>query len=115
MNQITAVIRLLTYQESLEAGLQITALILEHQGNNYHLQGRTTDTIYVFTEGLGIYVLTVNKGLSYIGLNSYMAPEPDPINSIYLHNCQEITETLGAKWENMKPVTIVQKLISCLY
>lgn len=115
MQPITPIIRLFTYQETLESGLQIRSLILEHQGNNYHLSGRTTDTIHVFTEALGIYVLTVNKGLSYIGLNSYMTPEPDPINSIYLHNCQEITETLGAKWEDMKPVAIVQKLISCLY
>src|SRR6185369_6060845 len=108
MNQIAPSIRLLTYQETLESGLQITALILEHQGNNYHLQGCTKDTIYVFTEGLGIYVLTINKALGYIGLNSFMVPEPDPLNSLFLHNNQEICEYLGKSWESMKPETIVK-------
>jgi hypothetical protein len=115
MNQISPSIRLLTYQESLENGLKLKTLILEHNGNNYHLQGGTKDTIHVFTESIGIYVLTVNKGLGYIGLNSYMTPEPDPINSIYLHNNQEIKETLGDKWESMKPVTIVKHLVNYLY
>ena len=114
MNQITTPsIKLHTcyrYQ-----GTYISALVLEHQGNNYHLQGGTKDTIYVFTESLGIYVLTINRGLSYIGLNSYMAPESDPINSMFLHNLQEIKEILGPKWEGMKPVTMVQKLINYLY
>jgi hypothetical protein len=96
-------------------GTYINALILEHQGNNYHLEGGTSDTIYIFTENIGIYVLTINKGLGYIGLNSYMTPEPDPINSLFLHNLRDIRETLGNKWEGMKPLTIVQKLINYLY
>jgi hypothetical protein len=115
MQPITPFISVLTYQEALETGLQIRTLILNHNGNNYHLQGGTRDTIHVFTEGLGIYVLTINKALGYIGLNSYMAPEPDPINTMFLHNYQEIKETLGPKWKGMKPVTIVQKLINYLY
>jgi len=96
-------------------GTYINALILEHNHNNYHLQGGTKDTIHVFAESIGIYVLTINKGIGYIGLHSYMTPEPDPINSIILHNCQEIKETLGAKWESLQPISIVQRLISCLY
>lgn len=89
--------------------------MFNHNCHSYHFQGRTTDTICIFTESIGIYVLTINKAVGYIGLNSYMQPEPDPINSIILHNCQEIRETLGVKWEGMRPIAIVQKLISCLY
>ena len=96
-------------------GTYINALILNYNSNNYHLHGGTSDTIYIFTEGAGIYVLTINKGLGYIGFNSYMKPEPDPIDSIFLQNYREIKETLGNKWEQMKPVTIVQKLINYLY
>ena len=115
MIQISPSISVFTYQGVIDSGLQIASLVFNHNCHNYHLQGRTTDTIYVFTEGLGIYVLTINKGIGYIGLNSYMQPEPDPINSIILHNCQESKETLGVKWEGMKPIAIVHKLISCLY
>ena len=115
MIQISSAVKLFTYQGTNDSGLQIESLVFNHNCHNYHLQGRTTDTIYIFTEGLGIYVLTINKAVGYIGLHSFMQPEPDPLNSIILHNCQEIKETLGAKWELMKPLAIVQKLISCLY
>ena len=114
MTPITPTISIFTYQESIESGQQIKSLILNYLGNNYHLQGRTTDTIYVFTEGIGIYVLTVNKTFGRIALNSYMTPEPDPINSIYLHNNREITGYLGNKWEQMKPEIIALRLINCL-
>lgn len=115
MIQISPSIKLFTYQRTTESGLQIESLVFSHNAYNYHLQGRTTDTIYIFTEGLCIYVLTINKAVGYIGLNSYMQPESDPLNSMFLHNNLEIKEMLGSKWEQMKPVAIVQKLIKCLY
>ena len=114
MTPITPVIRLLTYQETIETGTKIRTLILEHQGNNYHLHGGTRDTIHVFTESLGIYALTINNAIGYMGLNAYMTPEPDPINSIFLHSPHEIKEALGGKWEQMSPKTIVNKLIEYL-
>jgi len=115
MIQISPTIRLFTYRGSYESGLQIMSFMFSHNCNNYHLQGRTTDTIYIFTESIGIYVLTVNKAIGHMGLNSYMAPEPDSLNTICLHNHQEITEHLGSKWESMKAETIVKKLIQYLY
>jgi hypothetical protein len=95
-------------------GTYINALVLNHQNNNYHLHGGTSDTIHVFTESIGIYVLTINKGLGYVGLNCYMAPEPDPINSVFLHKPLEVKEVLGNKWESANPVSLVRKLINYL-
>lgn len=115
MIQISPTIRLFTYRETNESGLQIKSLVFSHNCNNYHLQGGIRDTIYIFTESIGIYVLTVNKALGYMGLNSYMAPESDPINSLFLHNHQEINEHLGSKWEQMKAESIVKKLIQYIY
>ena len=112
MNEIMPTIKLHTFYK--HEGTHINALILNHQGNNYHFEGRTSDTIYVFTEGLGIYVLTINMRHPHIGMNSYMAPESDPINMVYLHNLQEIVETLGRGWDHMKPVTVAMKLINYL-
>jgi len=113
MNQIQPNIKLHTIPT--DHGTYINALIFEHQGNNYHLHGGTRDTIYIFTESIGIYVLTVNKAAGYMGLNSFMVPECDPLNSLFLHNHHEIREYLGSKWESMKPLAIVQKLIKCLF
>jgi len=114
MNQITPVIRLLTYQEAAETGIQIRALVLEYNGNNYHLSGGTGDLIHVFSQSICLYVLTINKGLGYVGLNAYMTPEPDPINSIFLQTQRDITDALGKKWEPLSPETIIRRLINYL-
>jgi hypothetical protein len=115
MTLICPSIKLLTYQESQAAGLQVRALVLNHNSNNYHLEGGTSDTIHVFQESVALYVLTINKRLGYLGLNAYMTPEPDPINSFFLHNTRDICENLGKNWEVMKPETIVKRLIDYLY
>jgi len=114
MIQISPAISVFTYQGAIDSGLQIASLVFNHNCHSYHFQGRTTDTIYIFTEGLGIYVLIINRAFGRMALNSYMTPESDPINSIYLHNNREITGYLGPKWELMKPVAIVLRLIKCL-
>ena len=113
MTPITATIKLHSCHQY--QGTYINALVLEHKGNNYHLYGGTRDTIHVFTESLGIYVLTINKCLGYIRLNSYMAPEPDPINTVFLHNNQEIEECLRRKLDQMKPEIITKRLSEYLY
>lgn len=114
MHQITSpTIKLHTIPQ--DHGTYLNTVILDYRGNYYNLHGGTRDTIHVFTAGAAIYVLTINKALGYMGLNSYMTPEPDPINSLFLHNNQEISEHLGSKWEVLKPATIITKLIQYLY
>lgn len=112
MNQIIPTIKLHTCDQS--KGTYINALILSHNGNNYHMDGSTGDTIYVFTESICLYVLIINNRRGYMALNAYMSPEPDPINSIYLHSLYEIKETLGHKWESLAPAILVSKLIDYL-
>jgi hypothetical protein len=89
--------------------------MLEHQGNNYVLSAGTSDRINVFKESVCLYVLIVNRSLDYIGLDAYMPAEPDPINTVFLHNITEIKEALGSKWESMLPKTIATRLINYLY
>jgi len=113
MQLITPLIKLHTIQE--DQGTYLNNLIIEHQGNNYHLHGSTGTTIYVYSESVCIYVLSTNRAFSTIGLYAFMVPEPDYINSITLHSPKEIREYLGNKWEALKPLTIVQKLITYLY
>jgi hypothetical protein len=114
MIQISPSIKLFTYQGNIDSGLQIISLVFSHNCNNYHLQGKTTDTIFIFTEGLGIYVLTINRASGYIGLNCFMAPEPDRLDSVFLHTPHEIKEVLGQKWESLAPASIVRKLRNLL-
>jgi hypothetical protein len=95
-------------------GAYISALLLTHGDNKYHVQGATTDTIQVFVQGIAIYILITNKDRGYIGMASYMIPESDPINSMFLHSPQEIVRVLGKTREKLSPISIVQKLIDYL-
>jgi len=114
MNQITEPsIRLHTSYQS--QGTHVTSLILTYNGNNYHLEGGTGDTIHVFQESVVLYVLNINRRLGYIGLNAYIAPEPDPINSLFLSSIREIREYLEASWENLEPEGMVKLLVHYLY
>jgi hypothetical protein len=44
-----------------------------------------------------------------------MTSEPDPIDSMFLHNHHDISEYLGNKWELMKAGTAVKRSIDYLY
>jgi hypothetical protein len=114
MTPITPTIRLLTLQDTEDAGIQLQTLILEFNGNNYHLPGYTGDTIHVYQQSICLYVLTSNKLRGYVGLNTYMAPEPDSINSVCLHTAQDISHALGPKWEELSPLEMTLKLIDYL-
>lgn len=114
MTSIPPTIRLLTSPLAQGAGIQIEALTLEYNGNNFHVHSGTRDKIHVFVQGVCLYVLIVNTAVGYVGLNTYMAPEPDAINTFFLHSPGEIRETLGAKWERLPPESIVRRLIHYL-
>jgi len=113
MTATIPIIKLFTSKD--DTGIHINSLILEHNGNNYQLQGGTKDTIHVFTESIALYVLSINSSYGTMSLNAFMSSEPDPINSMYLHTPQEIINVLGAKWDLLSAKTIATKLINYLY
>jgi len=112
MNVITPELKLHAHQD--QDGIHINSLIMRHKGNNYHLYASTKDTIYIFSQPIALYALTVNREHGKIGLSSYMVPEPFPINSFYLHTVKHIVSILGPKWEQLPALDLVQKLIECL-
>lgn len=110
MKRIFASVRLMTYDEQQQWNVHTRGLVLEHQGHSYALNAGTSDRINVFTESVCLYVLTVNMSLDYVGLDAYMAGEPDPVNTVFLHTATEITETLGKRWQQMNPQIIANRL-----
>jgi len=115
MTAIKPIIRRMTFEEADQAGLYERGFILEHQCHSYQLNAGTSDIIHPFTRSVVLFVLTINRGLGYIGLDAYMPMEPEPINTIFLHSEQAIVGALGPKWTSMKPVSIATKLIDYLY
>jgi hypothetical protein len=112
MTPITPTLKLHTNQD--QACIHINSLIMKHNGNNYHLYAGVKDTIYIFSESIALYVLTVNREHGTIGLNAYMSPEPFPINSFYMHSTKEIKDLFGPKWEQLPALDITLNLINYL-
>lgn len=114
MQAIKPTIKLFTSQDDDTNAITINNLYLDHQDNHYQFPGGTNDIIYVFTQSIAIYVLTINEATGTMALNCFMVPQPDPVNSIHLHNHQHIERALGHDWNDMSPLTIVGKLIDLL-
>lgn len=112
MTPITPALKLHTHQD--KDGIHINSLIMKHNGNNYHLYAGTKDTIYIFSESIVLYVLTVNRDHGTISLNAYMSPEPFPISSFYMHSTKEIKDLFGPQWEQLSALDITMKLIDYL-
>ncbi|WP_224961833.1 hypothetical protein [Geomonas subterranea] len=105
-------LKLHTHQD--KEGIYINSLIMKHKGNNYHLYASTKDFIYIFSESIALYALTINREHGTIGLNAYMSPEPFPINSFYMHSTKAIKDVFGPKWEQLPALDITMKLIDYL-
>jgi len=112
MTPITPTLKLHTHQG--RDGIHLNSIIMKHKGNNYHLYAGTRDTIYIFSENIALYVLTVNREHGKIGLNAYMSPEPFPINSFHMHSTKEIKDLFGSNWEQLPALDITLKLINYL-
>lgn len=112
MTPITPELKLHTHQD--QDGIHINSLIMKHRGNNYHLYAGTKDTIYIFSQPIALYVLTINREHGKIGLNAYMSPEPFPLNSFYMHSTKDIKDLFGPNWEKLEATVIVLKLIDFL-
>lgn len=112
MTAITPELKLHTHQDN--DGIHINSLIMKFRGNNYHLYAGTKDTIYIFSQPIALYVLTVNREHGKIGLNAYMSPEPFPLNSFYLQTVKHVISILGPKWEQLPALDITMKLIDYL-
>jgi hypothetical protein len=112
MTAITPELKLHTPQDN--DGIHINSLIMRHKGNNYHLYAGTKDTIYIFSQSIALYVLTINREHGKIGLNAYMSPEPFPLNSLYMHSVKEILSVFGPQWEQLDVRVIVLKMMDSL-
>ncbi len=114
MHQINPTIKLFTSQDDDTNAITINSLYLDYQDNHYQFPGGSNDTLYLFGQSIALYLLSINELSGTMALNAFMVPQPDPVNSIYLHNEQQIQLALGHGWKDMSPEAIVGKLIDLL-
>jgi hypothetical protein len=104
----------MTLEEQRKAVLQTPGMMLDYQNISYVLSAGSSDCVEVFAQGAGLYVLTWNAGLRYLGLEEYHIGHAEPINSVFLWKEQELSEVLGCQWRAMLPETKVLRMMEYL-
>lgn len=114
MEQITAQVRLFTYQNPRDNSIELKSISIQYHNTDFYLTGSTGDSIYIFQESIALYVLSINEDLNKITLNTYLAPEADPVTTLALHTLEEIEQLLGLNWKSKEPLELVHILINHL-
>ena len=113
MLKITASIRTMNLEEQRSYKLINPGLMLELDERSYFLNAGTNDVIEAFKQGVGLFVLTINNYAGYVGLDSYVISEAEPINTVFLQE-YEAEEVLGKRWKDMTTRTIASRLMDYL-
>jgi hypothetical protein len=114
MQAITPQVRLMSFDETDNAGLHSRGLMIDYENRSYRLNAGSQDKVHVFTRSIYLFVLTINRSLGYIGLDAYMPMEEEPINTIFLHSEHQIRELIGRHWSMMTPETLATRLVEYL-
>jgi hypothetical protein len=91
MTKLNAPVRLMTLEEQLTQKLQNPGLMLDYQNKSYVLSAGNSDCVEVFAQGVGLYLLSWNAGLRYIGLEKYHIGHGEPVSSFFLWKEQELS------------------------
>lgn len=113
MKRIFPAIRKMTADETSNHNLQNPGLILEYCNLMIPLTAGYSDNIMIYRKGNSLLVLITNRQLGYVGLDEVDCLDGDIIGSAFLHEHQ-IKETIGSRWLQMKPETLINRLIAYL-
>jgi hypothetical protein len=93
-------------------------------GQNFSEPGDTTSIQVVDRDGNLFYVLVVNSRFPYIGVAAYNMSGLDkltdgealkPFSEVFLQGSEQCAESLGEKFDDLAPHTIVRRLMDHLY
>lgn len=113
MKRIFPAIRKMTADETNNHNLQNPGLILEYCNLMVPLTAGHTDIIMIYRKGNSLLVLITNRQLGYVCLDEVDCLDGDIIGTVFLHEHQ-IKETIGHRWLQMKPETLINRLIAYL-
>ena len=113
MKRIFPAIRKMTADETNNHNLQNPGLILEYCNLMIPLSAGYSDTVMIYRNGNSLLILITNRQLGYVGLDEVDCQDGDIIGSVFLHEHQ-IKESIGSRWLQMKPETLVNRLIPYL-
>lgn len=109
MKRIFPTLRKMTVDETNNHNLQNPGLILEYCNLMIPLTAGYSDNVMVYRNGNSLLILITNRQLGYVGLDEVDCLDGDIIGSVFLHE-QQIKETIGSRWLQMKPATLPHHL-----
>jgi hypothetical protein len=89
------------FNPSLEITFRLGRVAYKHK-----ISAGNADYIHVYREGSHIFVLSINNGLGYVGLEVFAGG--DPAGDIFLQGDQ-VKETLGRS--DLSPPTMIRRLL----
>lgn len=99
-------------EKQLKARRHYPALVMFYQDkfgrHKVTLHSGESDEIEVFRERNYTYVLSINNGFYYVGMQSFEKGEE--VGSIFLQDAGEIDEILGKKGLDLSPIIIAKRL-----
>lgn len=113
MKRIFPAIRKMNGEETSNLNSQNPGLIMEYCHLMIPLTAGYSDTVQIYRNGNSMLILTTNNRLGYIGLDEVDLLDGDIIGTVFLEECQ-IKECIGNRWHQMKPETVIRRLLAYL-
>jgi hypothetical protein len=113
MKRIYPNIRKMTWSETNSHNLQNPGFVLEYCNLMIPLTAGYSDCITIFLKNTSLLILITNRQLGYMGLDELDCLDGDIIGTVFLHEHQ-IKETIGTRWLQMKPETLIKRLSAYL-
>lgn len=109
MKRIFPTIRKMTWEETSAHNLQNPGLVLEYCNLMIPLSAGYSDAIMIYRKNNSLLILITNRQLGYVGLDELDCLDGDIIGNVFLEE-QKIKETIGTRWQQMKPETLIKRL-----
>jgi hypothetical protein len=68
-----------------------------------------SDSILIYRKSNSLLILITNRQLGYVGLDEVDCLDGDIIGTIILEK-HKIKETIGTRWQQMRPETLIKRL-----
>ena len=102
-------VRVMTWDETRDAGLMNPGLVMEYCHLKIPLSAGYSDGLMIWSDGYSLMVMVLNEKLEYVGLEEIDILDGKVIGGVFLMGYQ-LRESLGSRWRQMKPETIRERL-----
>jgi hypothetical protein len=104
-----------TDEEQRAAGRYNPGLVLKINGRRLPISAGYKDDIHIFDEHGIIFVLSINRGLDYVGVEAFEIDHDTPFGEVFLDCDHQIADVLGPRGLDLEPITMAKRLAEYCY